>query len=92
MVTIEYSCSLVEISEDIYSIDGCYEYAWVSEWSNGEGGGERDEKETDNSILRAILGLGDRHPDNLLIELTDFHIIHIDYNVCFDRVCYLSLC
>ncbi|KAF8367192.1 smg-1 [Pristionchus pacificus] len=37
------------------------------------------------SMLGAILGLGDRHPDNLLIELTDFHIIHIDYNVCFDR-------
>ncbi|GMR53337.1 hypothetical protein PMAYCL1PPCAC_23532 [Pristionchus mayeri] len=37
------------------------------------------------SMLGAVLGLGDRHPDNLLIQLSDFHVIHIDYNVCFDR-------
>ncbi|GMT28251.1 hypothetical protein PFISCL1PPCAC_19548, partial [Pristionchus fissidentatus] len=37
------------------------------------------------SMIGSILGLGDRHPDNLLIDLSNFHAIHIDYNVCFDR-------
>ncbi|CAL8090037.1 unnamed protein product [Calicophoron daubneyi] len=37
------------------------------------------------SSLGYLVGLGDRHLDNLLIDLTTGHIIHIDYNVCFDK-------
>ncbi|CAM8907066.1 unnamed protein product [Rhodiola kirilowii] len=32
-----------------------------------------------------ILGLGDRHLDNILIDLCSGDIVHIDYNICFDK-------
>ncbi|KAF8566193.1 hypothetical protein P879_02805 [Paragonimus westermani] len=37
------------------------------------------------SGLGYLVGLGDRHLDNLLVDLTTGHLIHIDYNVCFDK-------
>ncbi|PIN16776.1 Non-specific serine/threonine protein kinase [Handroanthus impetiginosus] len=37
------------------------------------------------SIVGHILGLGDRHLDNILIDLCTGDIVHIDYNVCFDK-------
>ncbi|TNN13197.1 Serine/threonine-protein kinase SMG1 [Schistosoma japonicum] len=37
------------------------------------------------SSLGYLVGLGDRHLDNLLIDLSTGHIVHIDYNVCFDK-------
>ncbi|CAH8470311.1 unnamed protein product [Dicrocoelium dendriticum] len=37
------------------------------------------------SIIGYLVGLGDRHLDNLLVDLTTGHLIHIDYNVCFDK-------
>lgn len=42
------------------------------------------------SIIGAILGLGDRHLDNLLVNLDKGEIVHIDYNICFDKVRYLK--
>lgn len=41
------------------------------------------------SMLGSILGLGDRHLDNLLVNLDSGQVIHIDYNVCFDKVIFL---
>lgn len=32
-----------------------------------------------------ILGLGDRHLDNILMDFCSGDVIHIDYNVCFDK-------
>lgn len=32
-----------------------------------------------------ILGLGDRHLDNILMDFFTGDIVHIDYNVCFDK-------
>lgn len=32
-----------------------------------------------------ILGLGDRHLDNILMDFSTGEIVHIDYNVCFDK-------
>lgn len=32
-----------------------------------------------------ILGLGDRHLDNILVDFCSGDIVHIDYNVCFDK-------
>lgn len=39
------------------------------------------------SVLGSILGLGDRHLDNVLVNFEHGHVVHIDYNVCFDKVC-----
>ena len=37
------------------------------------------------SIFGYILGLGDRHLDNILIDLSKGDVVHIDYNVCFEK-------
>ncbi|KHJ91087.1 HEAT repeat protein, partial [Oesophagostomum dentatum] len=37
------------------------------------------------SMIGAILGLGDRHLDNVLVNLDRGDIVHIDYNICFDK-------
>ncbi|XP_059470336.1 serine/threonine-protein kinase SMG1 isoform X2 [Neocloeon triangulifer] len=37
------------------------------------------------SVIGYIIGLGDRHLDNLLVNLTTGEIVHIDYNVCFEK-------
>nr|NVI76420.1 no-on-and-no-off transient C [Cucujiformia] len=34
------------------------------------------------SIIGYIIGLGDRHLDNVLVDLTSGDVVHIDYNVC----------
>ncbi|KAH1004120.1 hypothetical protein HUJ04_003920 [Dendroctonus ponderosae] len=37
------------------------------------------------SIIGYIIGLGDRHLDNMLIDLSTGDVVHIDYNVCFEK-------
>ncbi|WVZ03018.1 hypothetical protein V8G54_023824 [Vigna mungo] len=37
------------------------------------------------SMVGHVLGLGDRHLDNILIDFCNGDIVHIDYNVCFDK-------
>lgn len=37
------------------------------------------------SIIGYIIGLGDRHLDNVLIDLNSGEVVHIDYNVCFEK-------
>jgi hypothetical protein len=37
------------------------------------------------SILGYIIGLGDRHLDNVMMDFSTGEVVHIDYNVCFDR-------
>lgn len=36
-------------------------------------------------MIGHILGLGDRHLDNILVDFCSGDIVHIDYNVCFDK-------
>ena len=36
------------------------------------------------SALGFLLGLGDRHPDNILFDVPTGEVVHIDYNVIFD--------
>ncbi|KAG0475892.1 hypothetical protein HPP92_012733 [Vanilla planifolia] len=37
------------------------------------------------SIIGHVVGLGDRHLDNILIDFCSGEVVHIDYNVCFDK-------
>ncbi|XP_075244893.1 serine/threonine-protein kinase SMG1-like [Convolutriloba macropyga] len=37
------------------------------------------------SVVGYIIGLGDRHLDNILVDLKSGEIVHIDYNVCFEK-------
>lgn len=37
------------------------------------------------SIIGYIIGLGDRHLDNVLVDLNSGEVVHIDYNVCFEK-------
>ncbi|RWS29156.1 serine/threonine-protein kinase-like protein 4 [Leptotrombidium deliense] len=32
-----------------------------------------------------VIGLGDRHLDNVLVDLSTGEVIHIDYNICFEK-------
>lgn len=36
------------------------------------------------SIIGYVIGLGDRHPENILLDYTTGEVIHIDYNICFE--------
>ena len=38
------------------------------------------------SMVGFILGLGDRHGENLLIETTTGQVVHVDFNLIFLRV------
>ncbi len=31
------------------------------------------------------MGLGDRHLDNILLDIKTGEVVHIDYNVCFEK-------
>ena len=37
------------------------------------------------SVMGHLLGLGDRHLDNVLVDLRSGEVVHIDYNIAFDR-------
>lgn len=37
------------------------------------------------SVIGYIIGLGDRHLDNVLVDVATGEILHIDYNVCFEK-------
>lgn len=38
------------------------------------------------SVIGYVIGLGDRHLDNVMVDLSTGEILHIDYNVCFEKV------
>ena len=38
-----------------------------------------------NSVMGHLIGLGDRHLDNLLLDLATGEVVHVDYSICFDR-------
>ncbi|XP_077868684.1 serine/threonine-protein kinase SMG1-like [Saccoglossus kowalevskii] len=37
------------------------------------------------SMIGYIIGLGDRHLDNVMVDLLTGEVVHIDYNVCFEK-------
>jgi len=36
-------------------------------------------------MIGYIIGLGDRHLDNLLVDFSTGQVVHVDYNVCFEK-------
>jgi hypothetical protein len=38
------------------------------------------------SVIRYILGLGDRHPSNLMLNRHTGKILHIDFGDCFEAL------
>jgi hypothetical protein len=43
-----------------------------------------------SSIVGFVLGLGDRHPYNILIDMGTAELVHIDLGLAFDQVGLLS--
>jgi hypothetical protein len=43
------------------------------------------------SIIGYLLGLGDRHLDNILIDFSTGEVVHIDYNICFEKGLHLRI-
>lgn len=37
------------------------------------------------SMVGYVIGLGDRHLDNILLDMRSGELLHIDYNVCFEK-------
>lgn len=37
------------------------------------------------SVIGYVIGLGDRHLSNILIDLETGEVVHIDYNMCFEK-------
>jgi len=46
---------------------------------------KNNNKKTHSSRSTKTTGLGDRHLDNLMIDLGGGELLHIDYNICFDQ-------
>jgi PI-3-kinase-related kinase SMG-1 len=38
-----------------------------------------------SSIVGALLGLGDRHLDNLLVDFSTGQVVHVDFNVAYNK-------
>ena len=43
------------------------------------------------SMVGYILGLGDRHGENILFDSTNGDCVHVDFNCLFNRVCFVIL-
>jgi serine/threonine-protein kinase ATR len=39
-----------------------------------------------------VLGLGDRHGENILFDTVSGETVHVDFNCIFNKVCLLVLC
>ena len=37
------------------------------------------------SVIGYVIGLGDRHLDNILMDFRSGEVVHIDWNVCFEK-------
>ena len=35
--------------------------------------------------MLGVIGLGDRHLDNILLDQETGEVVHIDYNICFEK-------
>src|SRR5690606_4843530 len=77
----------LELSEDTPSQLFSQEL-WCSSCNATEWLRKRDAFTTSTAVMSMIgyvFGLGDRHLGNILTHLGTGEILHIDYNICFDR-------
>ena len=44
------------------------------------------------SMTGYILGLGDRHGENILLDSTSGHCVHVDFNCLFNKVSHIASC
>ena len=44
------------------------------------------------SMTGYILGLGDRHGENILLDSTSGHCVHVDFNCLFNKVSHTASC
>ncbi|KAI2799164.1 Serine/threonine-protein kinase smg1 [Blomia tropicalis] len=91
------SSSLVELYEELVAEtpnDLIYKELWNSSVNSADYWNLTQNFITSNAIMSMIgyiLGLGDRHLDNILLDLTSGEVIHIDYNICFEKGKYLRV-
>ncbi|KAI1718635.1 phosphatidylinositol 3- and 4-kinase domain-containing protein [Ditylenchus destructor] len=43
------------------------------------------------SVVGSVVGLGDRHLDNVLVNFANGNVTHVDYNVCFEKGRFLRI-
>ncbi len=44
-----------------------------------------------SSMIGYVIGLGDSHLDNILLDLIDRSVLHIYWNVCFEKGMHLAV-
>ena len=44
------------------------------------------------SMVGYVVGLGDRHGENILFDSTNGDCVHVDFNVLFNKVCRRCIC
>ncbi|CEG68582.1 hypothetical protein RMATCC62417_04816 [Rhizopus microsporus] len=74
---------LKETPEDLLEKEFYYSSSNAEEWINKTTSFARSLAVT--SMIGYIIGLGDRHLDNMLVDFRSGEMIHIDYNVCFEK-------
>ncbi|KAG1138010.1 hypothetical protein G6F37_010859 [Rhizopus arrhizus] len=72
-----------ETPGDLLEKELYYSSSTAEEWINKSTSFARSLAVT--SMIGYIIGLGDRHLDNMLVDFRSGEMIHIDYNVCFEK-------
>jgi phosphatidylinositol kinase/protein kinase (PI-3 family) len=44
------------------------------------------------SFVGYVLGLGDRHSENILLDATTGAAVHVDFNCLFEKVFWYNIC
>ncbi|CAO3682136.1 unnamed protein product [Rhizopus stolonifer] len=78
-----YSELAKETPKDLLEKELYYSSPTAEEWINKSNSFARSLAVT--SMIGYIIGLGDRHLDNMLVDFKSGEMVHIDYGVCFEK-------